>query len=163
MVVGFLPAVSRRAIAVVGVLAVVAAVTVSGIKAQQAPAAPPDQFKFDVPSMFLFLTVSSDGASSFETTMIKVNEALGKSDKPERKQQAAHWKVLKSPQPDGSVIFIWHLDQVVKGTSYDPFKVLQEGGMPPADIKALYDKVGPNIKGINMMSLAPVVDMGGGN
>jgi hypothetical protein len=33
--------------------------------------------------------------------------------------------------------------------------------MPPADIKALYDKVGPSIKGINMMALAPVADMGG--
>jgi hypothetical protein len=162
MVLGSLPAVSRRAIAVMGVLAIVAVTSVSGIKAQQAPAAaPPDQFKFDVSSMFLFLTVSADGVSSFETTMTKVKEALAKSEKPERKQQAAHWKVFKSAQPDGSVIFIWQLDQVVKEASYDPFKLLQEGGMAPADIKALYDKVGPSIKGINMMALAPVADMGG--
>lgn len=161
MVLGSLPAVSRRAIAVMGVLAIVAVTSVSGIKAQTPAAPQPDQFKFDASSMFLFLTVSADGVSSFETTMAKVKEALGKSEKPERKQQAAHWKVYKSAQPDGSVIFIWHLDQVVKEASYDPFKLLQEGGMPPADIKALYDKVGPSIKGINMMALAPVADMGG--
>jgi len=162
MVLGSLPAVSRRAIAVMGVLAVVAAVTVSGIKAQQAPAAPaPDGFKYDVPQLFLFWTVQPAGVDAFETTMKGVKEALAKSEKAERKAQAANWKVFKSPQAGGVVTYIWQLDKVNKDVSYNPFLILTEGGMKAEDVKVLFDKVNPNIA-IGRVDTSMLIDMGGG-
>jgi hypothetical protein len=161
MVLGSLPAVGRRAIAVIGVLAVVAATSVSGVKAQQAPAAPADPFKFDTPSLLLFLTVQPAGIEAFETTMKGVKDALAKSEKAERKNQAAHWQVFKSPQAGGVVIYFWQLDNVSKDVSYNPFLILGEGGMKPEDVKVLFDKVNPNIA-INLMAVSHLIDMKGG-
>ena len=43
--------------------------------------------------------IKADKTADFEAVMAKLKEALQKSDKPERKQQAASWKVFKSPDP----------------------------------------------------------------
>ena len=43
--------------------------------------------------------IKADKTADFEAVMVKLKEALQKSDKPERKQQAASWKVFKSPDP----------------------------------------------------------------
>ena len=46
--------------------------------------------------------IKPDKAEDFELVMSKLKEALMKSEKPERKQQAASWKVFKSPDPAGA-------------------------------------------------------------
>jgi hypothetical protein len=163
MVFGLLPAASRRAIAMIGVLAVVVAMSVSGVKAQQAPAA--DPFKFDSPSLLLFITVQKDGVEPFEQAMNNVHDALVKSTKDERKHQLAHWQMFKSPaQPTGAVIFIWRLDEVNKDVTYDPFKIMQEGGMDAAAVGELYKKVQPALPAgsITMIPLTVVANMKGG-
>ena len=43
--------------------------------------------------------IKPDKTADFETVMAKLKEALQKSEKPERKQQAASWKVFKSADP----------------------------------------------------------------
>ena len=43
--------------------------------------------------------IKPDKTADFEVVMAKLKEALQKSEKPERKQQAAGWKVFKSPDP----------------------------------------------------------------
>jgi hypothetical protein len=53
------------------------------------------------------------------------------------------------PAANGTFTYLWVLDPVAKGVSYDLFKLLTES-LPPDDVKALYDKVGPVIKGINI-------------
>src|SRR6476469_6875765 len=45
--------------------------------------------------------IKPDKTADFEAVMVKLKEALMKSDKPERKAQAASWKVFKSPEPAG--------------------------------------------------------------
>ena len=119
----------------------------------QQPAAPqgPDQYTFSSDTMMLAFTVVEAGATDFEVFMAKVKETMNKSDKPERKQQAASWKMLMKIEPanNGTFTYIWVLDPVAKGVSYDLFKLLAEA-LPPDETKALYDKVGPVIKGINM-------------
>ena len=49
--------------------------------------------------------------------MGKLKEALQKSEKPERKQQAASWKVFKSPDPaaGGNVLYVFVIDPVGQG------------------------------------------------
>src|SRR5437763_16338564 len=43
--------------------------------------------------------IKPDKTADFEMVMAKLKEGLQKSDKPERKQQAAGWKLFKSPDP----------------------------------------------------------------
>jgi hypothetical protein len=129
---------------------------------QQQPAQPaqPDQFTFDANSMMLYFTVVETAATDFEVFMAKAKEAFNKSEKPERKSQAASWKALiKVDQPqNGTLTYIWILDPVVKGVSYDLGKAMSES-LPPEEVKALFDKVGPNIKGINMVKVTMVGGM----
>jgi len=129
--------------------------------AQQAPAQP-DPLVFTSDRMLVIIRVAESASIDFEVTMGKVKEVLAKSDKPERKQQAAHWKLLKATMPqDGVLNYFFVLEEVAKGLSYDPFKILGEA-LPPEEVKALFDKVGPGLRGISAAPLAPIVSMGGG-
>ena len=60
--------------------------------------------------------------------MGKLKEALQKSEKPERKQQAASWKVFKSPDPaaGGNVLYVFMIDPAVKGADYTVSTILAE-------------------------------------
>jgi hypothetical protein len=127
-----------------------------------APAAPADPFVFDADAAFIFLSVAPEAVADFEAMMAKVKESLGKIDKPERKTQAASWKVIKADaQQNGLTMFIFMLDPVSRGVSYNPWTIMTEAAVPPADVKAFYDKVAPNIKGINMLSYKPLISMSG--
>jgi hypothetical protein len=134
--------------------------------AQQQPApAPPapavDHFKFGGDAALVFLTVAPQGDADFEAILGKLKEALAKSDKPERKQQLAHWQVTKADvQNSGMSMYIMVINPVVKETSYDLVKVLAEG-FPPAELDALYKKLQSVIKNINVINLTKVVDMAG--
>ena len=68
----------------------------------------------------------------------KLREALQKSDSPERKQQAASWKVFRAVEPgaNGSVLYIFDIDPAVKGADYTVSTILAEAF--PADVQALY-------------------------
>jgi hypothetical protein len=88
---------------------------------------------------------------------------MDKSEKPERKQQSTLYKIARvdTPPQNGIVTYLALLDPVVKEASYDPFKILAEG-MPPDQVRALYDKLLPHLKGISSAALKPVMNMGGG-
>lgn len=135
------------------------------LSAQQAPApaAPPaDNMMFSVDQILVSFTIAEGSAADFEAVMAKVKEVLSKSEKPERKAQAAHWKVIKLEGPPGAdLTYFFLIDQVVKGASYDPFKILAEG-LAPDEVRKLYDKVSTGVKGIRTAPLGKIVDMGGG-
>lgn len=121
----------------------------------------PDALVFNADRMLVSVRVAESFATEFEVTMGKVKEVLAKSDKPERRQQAAQWKLLKVGTPqDGIITYFFLLDRVVKGATYDPFKILGEG-LPPEEVGALFQKVGPGLKGITAAPLDLVVNMGG--
>src|SRR4029077_5559381 len=96
-----------------------------------APAAPaaPNPFIFPGDGGVILNFVKADKTADFEMVLGKVKEALGKSDKPERKQQATGWKVFKAsePGPSGSVIYVVIMDPVVKGGDYSVGQILVEG------------------------------------
>jgi hypothetical protein len=120
----------------------------------------PDAMVFKEDRMLVSVRVAEAYTTEFEVTMGKVKEVLAKSDKPERKQQAAQWKLLKVGTPqDGIVTYFFLLEQVVKGATYDPFKILGEG-LPPEEVGALFQKVGPGLKGISAAPLDLIVNMG---
>ena len=121
----------------------------------------PDALVFTADRMLVSVRVAEPFATDFEVTMGKVKEVLARSDKPERKQQAAQWKLLKVGTPqDGIVTYFFLLERVVKGATYDPFKILSEG-LSPEEVGALFQKVGPGLKGVSAAPLDLVVNMGG--
>ena len=79
--------------------------------AQQTPpqqqAAPP-AVSFPGDSAIVLHYIKADKAADFEAAMAKLKEALQKSPVPERKQQAAGWKLVKSPDApaEGQVLYL---------------------------------------------------------
>jgi pyruvate/2-oxoglutarate dehydrogenase complex dihydrolipoamide acyltransferase (E2) component len=109
-------------IAVGLVVGVLAAGTVQAQQAtppaQQAAAAPAARvFASDAGMVLNF--IKPDKTADFEAVIAKLKEALQKSEKPERKQQAASWKVFKSPDPaaGGNALYVFIIDPAVKGAA----------------------------------------------
>jgi len=98
--------------------------------ATQAPAAPapPPGISFDSDAGILIMYIKPDKTADFETAMAKLRDALSKSEKPERKQQAAGWKLYKAaePGPNGSVTYVNVMSPALKGADYTMTKILYE-------------------------------------
>jgi len=172
---GTVPAARRRAALVGGFAACAVICAASGLVAksatpqaapQQTPAAQPaDQMKFASDAELIFMQIAADKTADFEEVMGKVKAALAKSDKPERKAQAAAWHIFKAEAPPagGVVLYVMVLNPVAKDQTYDLMKILQEGGTTPEELQALYAKLSGALKMINLSGLGKVIDMGGGS
>ena len=87
--------------------------------AQAAQAAPTTRvFSGDAGMVLNF--IKADKVADFEMVVAKLKEALAKSAKPERKQQATSWKIFKAAEPGagGSVLYVFIVDPSVKGADY---------------------------------------------
>ena len=82
--------------------------------------------------------VKPDKTADFEAVVARVREALQKSVKSERQQQAAGWKVFRAQEPgaNGSVLYVFTMDPAVKGADYAVSAILAEAF--PAEAQALY-------------------------
>jgi hypothetical protein len=80
--------------------------------AQAAPAAAPSPFVFPGDAGVILNFVKADKTADFEMVLGKAKEALAKSEKPERKEQAAGWKVFKATEagPGGAAIYVFVID-----------------------------------------------------
>jgi hypothetical protein len=96
---------------------------------------------FDGDSALWSVTIKPDKTADFEMIMAKVKEALMKSDKPERKQQAAGWRVVKgaTPMKDGTIIYTHIIRPVVKGADYTILSLLYEANSDPAEQRKLFE------------------------
>jgi hypothetical protein len=104
--------------------------------AQAAPAKSQYVFAADAAAILNF--VKADKTADFEMILGKLKDALAKSDKPERKQQAAGWKVFKAVEggPAGSAIYVAMMDPAVKGADYSVGAILAEAY--PTEAQALF-------------------------
>lgn len=103
------------------------------------PAAPPSNpFMFGSDAGMLTFYIKADKAEDFEKVMAKLHDALTHSDKPERKQQAAGWKLYKAaePGPNGTVLYINLISPVLKGADYTISKILAE--VFPQEVQELF-------------------------
>src|SRR5512141_3511784 len=85
--------------------------------AQRAAAAQaPSGVVFTGDSAIVLHYIKADKTADFEAAMAKVKEGLLKSQSPERKQQAASWKIFKAAEPagEGQVLYLFVIDPVVK-------------------------------------------------
>jgi hypothetical protein len=126
-------------------------------QAQQAPAA--RVFASDAGMVLNF--IKPDKTADFEAVVGKLKEALQKSEKPERKQQAASWKVFKSPDPaaGGNILYVFMIDPSVKGADYTVSTILAEAF--PQEVQTLYKQYAEAYaSGQNFVNLTLVSDLG---
>jgi hypothetical protein len=127
--------------------------------AQQAQAAPaPRVFASDAGMVLNF--IKPDKTSDFETVVTKLKEALQKSEKPERKDQAKSWQVFKSPDPaaGGNVLYVFLINPSVKGADYTVSTILAEAF--PTEVQALYKQYAEAYAtGQNFVNLTLVADL----
>jgi hypothetical protein len=151
------------------VMALALATAVSALNAVPASAqtppaaapATPNARVFNSGSGLILYTIKADKAADFESVMAKTKEALGKSDKPGRKQQAATWKVFKAAEAgaNGNVTYVMVMDPSVKDADYNVINILNE--VFPTEIQALYKTYTESFaSGLIPINLIPVSDFG---
>jgi hypothetical protein len=126
----------------------------------QAAAAAPTTRTFPTDGGMILNFIKPDKTADFEAVIAKLKEALQKSEKPERKQQAASWKIFKSPDPAGAnVLYVFVIDPAVKGADYTISNILAEA-FPPAEVNELYKQyAGAYAQGQNIVNLSLVADL----
>ena len=151
-----------RPITCIGILALAVAGAVVVDARQDKPGAAPGQSgTFGGDAAVVVYYVRADRSADFEAVLARVKEALQKSRNPVRKQQAAGWKVFKSPDPVGEdvVLYVFAIDPAVKGASYSVGTILSEAF--PGEAEALYKKFGDALsKGQLRIDLNGVMTMG---
>jgi len=134
------------------------------LQAQQA--APPaaaqpakNPYVFDGDGAMTLNFIKADKAADFEMVLGKLKEALAKSEKPGRKEQAKGWKFFKAaePGPNGAVIYVSVVDPVIKGSDYTVSTILSEAF--PAEVQALYKSYSEAYVSQNLINLSLVADM----
>ena len=145
----------------------------ASLGARQAPAQPPAQppaqaTPASAPRVFASSTgvvlnfVKPDKTADFEAVVAKLKEALEKSSNPQRKEQAAGWKVYKAAEPaaGGAALYFYVVDPVVKGADYSVSAILGEA-FPPEQLTALYKQYSESyMSGQNFVNLALIADLG---
>jgi len=147
---------------VIGTLSATAAFAQTA-PAQPAPAAQaaPTVRVFASDAGMVLNFIKPDKTTDFEAVMAKLKEALQKSAKPERKQQAATWKVFKSPDPaaGGNVLYVFIIDPSVKGGDYTVSTILSEAF--PTEVQAIFKQYSEAYaSGQNFVNLTLVADLG---
>jgi hypothetical protein len=133
---GFQVVVSGMAIAAVMLVGAPVAQAQEPAPAAQAPTAPVLALDGDI--ALITILIKPDKTADFETVLTKLKEALAKSEKPERKQQAAGWKIFKSTQmAQGNAVYIMRIEPVVKGQEYDISRLIAE--VFPVEVQQLFE------------------------
>ena len=143
------------------------ALSATTLIAQAVPSAPPQQatlakspYTFSADAAISLNFIKADKTADFEKIVGKLKEALQKSAKPERAQQAASWKIYKAaePGPNGSAIYVFLVDPVVTGSDYTVSTILTEGF--PQDVQPLYKTFADSYVSQNILNLSLVSDLG---
>jgi hypothetical protein len=139
------------------------AVTLAGAStaAAQEPPKPPDKPVLTINSdaAIVTLLIKPDKTADFELVLNKLKEALAKSEKPERKQQAAGWKILKSSQmAQGNAVYIMLIDPVVKGQEYDISRLIAE--VFPVEVQEIFAKYKDAFAGRAISEVSHFMTMG---
>jgi hypothetical protein len=97
------------------------------------------KFTFDGDAALLTVAIKPDKTADFERVMTRVRQALLQSPDPQRKQQAAGWRVMRVNKPlaDGNIAYVHVINPVVKDADYAIMRTLYEAF--PDERQALYE------------------------
>jgi hypothetical protein len=126
-----------------------------------AAATPPATRTFANDGGMVLNFIKPDKTADFEAVIAKLKEALAKSEKPERKEQAKSWKVFKSPDPaaGGNVLYLFIIDPSVKGADYQISNIIAEA-FPGEANEILTKYAAAYATGMNIVNLNLIQDLG---
>ena len=159
MVRSVVPALMRRLSVIVG--GVVGVLLIASVAQAQQAAAAPAARTFAPDAGLLLNFIKPDKTADFEALIAKLKEAMAKSEKPERQEQAKSWRIYKSPDPaaGGAVLYVFFNDPAVKGADYTVTTILGEA-FPPEEVTELTKKyVESYAPGQNFVNLSLVSDL----
>lgn len=152
---GMSPAASRSFVMGVALSAVM--IAAPAFAQDAAPAAP--VLVLDGDAATITVLIKPDKTAEFESVLAKVKEALGKSEKAERKQQAAGWSVFKANQAvNGNTAYIMFINPVVKGQEYDITRLIAE--VFPVEVQEFFQKYKDSFAGRGITPLTKFMTMG---
>jgi|SRR5690348_10975921 hypothetical protein len=130
-----LPAITNQG----GVSAQEQAAPAQGQPAQQQSQAS-SKLTFDGDVALWSVAIKADKTADFEQVIAKLKEALQKSDKPEQKQQAAGWKIMRGVKDaQGNVIYTHIINPVVPGADYSVMEIIYAAFPDPMVRQQMYD------------------------
>lgn len=152
---GMSPAVRRSL--VMGAAFAVALAAAPAFAQDAAPAAP--VLALDGDAATITVLIKPDKTAEFESVLAKLKEALTKSEKAERKQQAAGWTVFKTSTPvQGNTAYIMVINPVVKGQEYDITRLIAE--VFPTEVQEVFAKYKDSFAGRGITPLTKFLAMG---
>lgn len=109
-----------------------------GLTAQSSTQVSPSTRVFASDAGMVLNFIKPDKTAEFDAIVARLREALQKSDKPERKNQAASWRVFRATEPgaNDSVLYVFTMDPAVKGADYTVSTILAEAF--PTEVQRLY-------------------------
>jgi hypothetical protein len=109
------------------------------VAAQTAPPTAHQKLTFDGDTALWTVAIKPDKTGDFEQVMKRVQEALLRSADPQRRAQAAGWKVMRISKPlaDGNIAYVHIVHPVVSGADYTIMPTLYDAF--PDERQALYD------------------------
>ena len=127
----------------------------------QAVAAPPTRV-FSAGTGIVLNFIKPDKTKDFEAVIEKLKEALEASTNPQRQEQAASWRVYKSPDPaaGGSVLYVYIVDPVIKGADYAVTNILAEAFSGDEQTALFKQYVDSYATGQNFVNLSLVSELG---
>lgn len=154
---GLSPAVRRSF--VMGVALSVAAVAAPAYAQEPAAAPTAPVLALDGDAATITVLIKPDKTAEFEAVLAKVKDALAKSEKAERKQQAAGWTIYKTAQAvQGNIAYIMIINPVVKGQEYDISRLIAE--VFPVEVQEFFQKYKDSFAGRGITPLTKFMSMG---
>ena len=153
---GMSPAASRSFVMGVALSAVM--VAAPALAQDAAPLAAP-VLALDGDAATITVLIKPDKTAEFEAVLAKVKESLAKSEKAERKAQAAGWTVYKTAAPvQGNIAYIMIINPVVKGQEYDISRLIAE--VFPVEVQEYFQKYKDSFAGRGITPLTKFMTMG---
>ena len=113
------------------------------------------------PSGAFIFTIKADQTAEFEELAGKVKAALGASENPVRKQQAAGWRVFKAAEAGAAETpstCVWWI-RPIPAAEYDPLVILAESmgaNMGTPENQELLKKYAGVFAGVSRLNLTPI-------
>jgi len=109
----------------------------------------------DGPAALITVLIKPDKTADFEMVLARLREALQKSDKPVRRQQADGWFIYKGAQPvQGNAVYIMRIEPVVAGEEYDISRLIAE--VFPTEVQDIFAKYRDAFAGRAIAAMAPM-------
>lgn len=102
--------------------------------------------------------IKPEKTGDFELVLARLKDALQNSPNPERRRQAAGWKVFKGTQPaQGNAVYVMRIDPVIRNQEYDITRLIAE--VFPTEVHDLFQKYKDAFAGRGITELTSVLSM----